>query len=97
MNLALSPRDHPDCPLISICHSFCGEVAVPARRQPMPMTATGMAELLPAPSELPICPKAFKGACVVRVIVCKDVGTKEFTLSCLIDLMGGIVLDTFGV
>lgn len=42
----------------------------------MPMTAIGMAELLPGPSELLVCPEAFQCACAVRVILCKDVGTK---------------------
>jgi hypothetical protein len=76
LNLELSPRDHPDCPLVSICHSLCGEVAVPARRQPMPITAIGITELFFVPSELLVCPEAFKCACVVRVIVCKDVGAR---------------------
>ena len=76
MYLELSPRDHPDCPLVSICHSFRGEVAVPARRQPMPMTAIGIVELLPVTSDILNCPQSSNSACVVRVIVRGDVGTE---------------------
>ncbi len=63
----------------------------------MPMTAIGMAEVLPAPSESLVCPEAFKCPCVVRVIVCKMSILKYPLLSCLIDLLGGNDLVTFGV
>jgi hypothetical protein len=43
----------------------------------MPMTAIGITELFSVPSELLVCPEAFKCACVVRVILCKDVGAKN--------------------